>query len=56
MRSRKAPYIDFKRVPTSLVDFSYMRSSPLFMLNNIPVMDLEMKKNDLISFMNPMCP
>ena len=56
MRLRKAPYIDFKRVSTSLDDFSYMRSSPVFMLNNIPVMDLEMKKNDLISFMNPMCP
>ncbi len=50
------PYIEFKRVSTSLDDFSFMRSSPVFMLNYIPVMDVELKKNDLISLMNPMCP
>ena len=56
MRLRKAPYTEFKRVSTSLDDFSSMGSSPVFMLNNIPMMDLELKENDLISFMNPMCP
>ncbi len=56
MRLRKAPYTEFKRVSTSLDDFSSVGSSPVFMLNNIPMMDLELKQNDLISFMNPMCP
>ena len=26
------------------------------MLNRVPMMDLELKENDLISFMNPVCP
>ena len=56
MRLRKAPYTEFKRVSTSLDDFSSVGSSPVFMLNNVPMMDLELKQNDLISFMNPMCP
>ena len=56
MRLRKAPYTEFKSVSTSLDDFSSLDSSPIFMLNNIPIMELELKENDLISFMNPMCP
>ena len=56
MRLRKAPYTEFKRVSTSLDDFSSVGSSPVFMLNNIPMMDLELKENDLISYMSPMCP
>ena len=56
MRLRKAPYTEFKSVSTSLDDFSSLDSSPIFMLNNIPMMELELKENDLISFMNPMCP
>ena len=56
MQLRKAPYTEFKRVSTSLDDFSSVGSSPIFMLNNVPMMDLELKQNDLISFMNPMCP
>jgi transposase-like protein len=56
MRLRKAPFTEFKRVSVSLDDFSSVGSSPIFTLNNIPMMDLELKENDLISFMNPMCP
>ena len=56
MRLRKAPFTEFKRVSTSLDDFSSLGSSPIFMINNTPMMDLELKENDLISFMNPMCP
>ncbi len=26
------------------------------MLNNVPMVDVELKQNDLISFMDPMCP
>ena len=29
---------------------------PIFILNNMPVMDMELKENDLIKFMDPMCP
>ena len=56
MRLRKAPYTDFRRVSTSLDDFTSIDSSPVFILNNNPVMDLELKENDLIGFMNPVCP
>jgi len=56
MRLRKAPYTQFRRVSTSLDDFTSIDSSPVFILNNTPVMDLELKENDLISFMNPACP
>ncbi|AKA47732.1 hypothetical protein IX51_00005 [uncultured archaeon] len=56
MRLRKAPYTEFKRVSTSLDDYASVDSSPLFLVNNIPMMDIELKENDLISFMNPMCP
>jgi len=56
MRLRKVPYIEFRRVSTSLDDFASIDSSPVFILNNIPVMDLELKENDLIGFMNPVCP
>jgi len=53
MRLRKAPYTDFRRVSTSLDNFTFFDSSPVFILNNTPVMDLELKENDLVSFMNP---
>ena len=56
MRLRKAPYTEFRRVSTSLDNFTIIDSSPVFMLNNDPHMDLELKENDLISFMNPICP
>ena len=56
MRLRKAPYTEFKRISTSLDDFSPLGTSPVFMINNIPMMDLELKDQDLISYMNPMCP
>ena len=56
MRLRKAPYTEFMRVFTSLDDYVSVNSSPVFLINNIPMMDLELKENDLITFMNPMCP
>ena len=56
MRLRKASYTEFKRVSTSLDDFSFVSSSPIFLLNRVPMMNLELKENDLISFMNPVCP
>ena len=56
MRLRKAPYTDFRIVSTSLDNFTFIDSSPVFILNNTPGMDLELKENDLISFMNPVCP
>ena len=56
MRLRKAPYTEFKRVSTSLDDFSFVSPSPIFLLNRVPMMDIELKENDLISFMNPVCP
>jgi len=56
MRLRKAPYTEFKRISTSLDDFSPLGTSPIFMLNNIPMMDLELREHDLISYMNPVCP
>ena len=56
MRLRKAPYTEFKSIYTTLDQYASEDSSPLFMINSIPMMDLELKENDLISFMNPMCP
>jgi len=56
MRLRKAPYTQFRRVSTSLDDFTFIDSSPVFILNNTPVMDMELKENDIISFMSPTCP
>jgi transposase-like protein len=56
MRLRKAPYTEFRRVSTSLDDYASVDSSPVFLVNNIPMMDMELKENDLISFMNPICP
>ncbi len=56
MRLRKAPYTEFRRVSTSLDDYASVDSSPVFLVNNIPMMDVELKENDLISFMSPMCP
>ena len=56
MGLRKAPYTEFKRISTSLDDFSLLGTSLIFMINNIPMMDLELRNQDLISYMNPMCP
>ena len=56
MRLRKAPYTEFKRVSISLDDYASADSSPVFLVNNIPMMNMELRENDLISFMNPMCP
>jgi hypothetical protein len=47
MRLRKAPFTEFKRVSTSLDDFSSLGYSLIFMLDNIPMMGLEIKENDL---------
>ena len=56
MRLRKVPYTEFKRISTSLDDFSPLDTSPIIMINNMPMMDLELRNQDLISYMNPMCP
>ena len=48
MRLREAPYTEFRRVPTSLDDYASVDSSPLFLINNIPMMDMELKENDLM--------
>ena len=56
MRLRKAPYTEFRRVSTSLDDYASVDSSPVFLVNNIPMMDMELKENDLISSMNHICP
>ncbi|MCL4341574.1 MAG: hypothetical protein M1431_05730 [Candidatus Thermoplasmatota archaeon] len=56
MRLRKTPYTEFRRVSTSLDDFASADSSPASLVNNTSMMDMELKENDLISFMNPMCP
>ena len=56
MRLRKAPYTEFRRVSTSLDDYASVDSSRVFLVNNIPMMDMELKEDDLISFMNPICP
>jgi len=56
MRLRKAPYPEFRRVSTSVDDFTFIGSSPVFIRNDTPVMDLELKENDLMGFMNPVCP
>ena len=47
MRLRKAPYTEFRRVSTSLDDYASVDSSPLFLINNIPMMDMELRENDL---------
>jgi hypothetical protein len=52
MQLRKAPYIEFNSVSTSLDNFFSIGFSPVIMPNNIPMMDMELKENDLISFMN----
>ena len=46
-RLRRAPYTEFRRVSTSLDDFSSTCSSPVFMIKNVPMMDLEMKGKEL---------
>ena len=56
MRLRKAPFTEFKRISTTLDDFSPLGTSPIFMINNIPMMDLELRNHDLLRYMSPMCP
>ena len=56
MRLRKSPFTEFKRISTTLDDFSPLGTSPIFMINIIPIMDLELRNHDLISYMNPMSP
>ena len=53
MRMRNPPFTEFKRNSTSLDDFSRLGTSPIFMINNIPMMDLELREYDLISYTNP---
>ena len=45
MRLRKAPFTEFKRISTTLDDFSPLGTSPIFMINNIPMMDLELRNS-----------
>ncbi len=40
MRLRRAPYTEFRRISTHLDDYASVDSSPLFLVNNIPVMDI----------------
>jgi len=47
MRLRKAPYTEFRRVSTSLDDYASVDSSPVFLVNNIPIMDMELKQKGL---------
>ena len=54
MRLRKAPCTEFRRNSTSLDDFSPLGASHVFMINNISMIDPELKDQDLISYMNPM--
>jgi hypothetical protein len=56
MRLRKAPYSEFKRISSSLDDFSSLDASSSLYINRMPHMELELKENDLISFINPKCP
>jgi transposase-like protein len=56
MRLRKAPHVEFKSVSSTLDQYVSEESSPIFKINNIPMMDVVLKGNDLISFMRPMCP
>ena len=55
MRQRKPPYTEFRRVSTSLEDYAPVDSSPVFLLNNIPMLDMKLREADFISFMNPIC-
>ena len=56
MRLRKAPYTEFRSIHTTLDSFSDIHNSFTLMINNIPVVDIELKQNGLISYMNPACP
>jgi transposase-like protein len=56
MQLGKTPYTEFRRVSTSFEDYASVDFSPAFLVNNIPMMDIELKENDLISFINPICP
>ena len=56
MRLRKAPYSEFKRISSSLDDFSSLDASSSLYINRMPHMELELKENDLISIINPKCP
>lgn len=56
MQLGKAPYTEFRRVSTSFEDYASVDFSPALLVNNIPMMDIELKENDLISFINPICP
>lgn len=53
---RKAPYTEFKTVFISLDEHESVDSSPVFKASKILIVDMELKENDLISFMNTMCP
>ena len=50
MRLRKVPYTEFKRISTSLYGSSPLGTSLIIMINNIPMMDLDMAKR-LIRYM-----
>ena len=47
MRLWRTSYTGFKRISTSLDDLSSVDSYSVFMLNNVPMMDLELKENYL---------
>ena len=56
MRLSKAPYSEFKRISSSLDDFSSLDASSSLYINRMLHMELELKENDLISIINPKCP
>jgi hypothetical protein len=53
---RKTPCAEFRRVSASLDEYASVDSAPVFVVNNIPAVDIEVKENDLISFTNSVCP
>ncbi len=56
MRLKKSPYVEFKSVSTTVDQYTSEESSPIFKINNVPVIFMALKGNDLISIMMPMCP
>ncbi len=53
MRLRKAPYTESTRLSTSFDDYASVDSSHVFNVSNIPMMEMELEENDLISLTNP---
>lgn len=45
-----------KRISTTFDSFSDIDNSSMFMINCVPMLEIELIENDLISYMNPLCP